>query len=174
MADGSEAGEGAGEELLELAQPSTSSQASGSGGQNPGPAAEAELVSSSGAGQKAERGSTSANGKAAGGGLRRCVACCGRPAPAARAGPAGGGAASERGGGDPPSNVVEQRVSGLAQSLACGMGLAITPALKQIPSAVLWGFFDFMACEGLAGSQLWDRTMLLLTDPKRIAQEASP
>jgi hypothetical protein len=70
--------------------------------------------------------------------------------------------------------VVEQRVSGLTQSLACGVGLAITPALKQIPSAVLWGYFAFMACEGLAGSQLWDRTMLLLTDPKRSAREASP
>ncbi len=26
-----------------------------------------------------------------------------------------------------------------------------------------------MACESLPGSQLWDRTLLLLTDPKRRA-----
>lgn len=35
--------------------------------------------------------------------------------------------------------VAEQRLSNLLQSLAVGVGLAITPALRQIPSAVLWG-----------------------------------
>ena len=32
------------------------------------------------------------------------------------------------------------------------------------------GYFAYMALESLPGSQLWDRTLLLLTDPKRRAQ----
>lgn len=63
--------------------------------------------------------------------------------------------------------VTEQRWSGLMQSLLVGACLAITPAIRCIPTAVLWGYFAFMALESLPGSQLWDRTLLLLTDPKR-------
>ncbi|KAG7667620.1 hypothetical protein Ndes2437B_g07632 [Nannochloris sp. 'desiccata'] len=64
-------------------------------------------------------------------------------------------------------SVVEQRGSGLLQSLLVGACLAIMPAIRCIPTAVLWGYFAFMAAESLPGSQLWDRTLLLLTDPKR-------
>ena len=64
-------------------------------------------------------------------------------------------------------HIAEQRGSNLIQSLAVGACLGITPAIRCIPSAVLWGFFAFMAVDSLPGSQLWDRTLLLLTDPKK-------
>ena len=38
-----------------------------------------------------------------------------------------------------PVRVYEQRVSGLAQSLGVGACLAAMPAIRQIPTAVLWG-----------------------------------
>ena len=63
--------------------------------------------------------------------------------------------------------VAEQRWSNLGQGLAVGVLLACTPAIRLLPTAVLWGYFAFMALESLPGSQLWDRTLLLLTDPKR-------
>jgi hypothetical protein len=63
--------------------------------------------------------------------------------------------------------VREQRVSNLLQSLLLAVCLGITPALQRTPTAVLWGYFVFMAVESLAGSQLWERLLLLLTDPKR-------
>ncbi|KAF6257328.1 HCO3 transporter family-domain-containing protein [Scenedesmus sp. NREL 46B-D3] len=63
--------------------------------------------------------------------------------------------------------VREQRVTNLLQSLLCAVCLGITPAIQLIPTAVLWGYFVFMAVESLVGSQLWERLLLLLTDPKR-------
>lgn len=63
--------------------------------------------------------------------------------------------------------VREQRVTNLLQSLLLCVCLGITPAIKLIPTAVLWGYFIFMAVESLTGSQLWDRTLLLVTDPKK-------
>jgi hypothetical protein len=63
--------------------------------------------------------------------------------------------------------VAEQRASGLLQSLLVGVCLAAMPAVRWVPAAVLWGYFAFMAVESLPGSQLWDRTLLLLTDPRR-------
>jgi hypothetical protein len=58
-------------------------------------------------------------------------------------------------------------VSNLLQSLLLALCLGITPAIQRIPTAVLWGYFVFMAVESLAGSQLWERLLLLATDPKR-------
>ena len=43
--------------------------------------------------------------------------------------------------------------------------LGATPLLQRIPSAVLWGYFAFMALESLQGSQFWERLLWLLTDP---------
>jgi len=63
--------------------------------------------------------------------------------------------------------ISEQRGSGLIQSLAIGGCLGLTPAIRWLPTAVLWGYFAFMALESLPGSQLWERTLLLLTDPNR-------
>jgi hypothetical protein len=45
--------------------------------------------------------------------------------------------------------------------------LAVLHLLQAIPTGVLWGYFAFMAVESLPGSQLWERTLLLATDPKR-------
>jgi hypothetical protein len=67
-------------------------------------------------------------------------------------------------------SAAEQRGSGLLQSLALGGCLAATPAIRCVPTSVLWGYFAFMAAESLPGMQLWDRVLLLLTDPKRCAR----
>jgi len=45
--------------------------------------------------------------------------------------------------------------------------LGATPAIKLIPSSVLWGYFAFMAIESLGGMQFWERLLLLGTDPSR-------
>jgi len=63
--------------------------------------------------------------------------------------------------------VREQRVSNLLQSLLVAACLAATPAIQQIPTGVLWGYFIFMAVESLQGSQLWERLLLIATDPKK-------
>lgn len=57
-------------------------------------------------------------------------------------------------------------MTGLLQSLLVGACLGITPAIKWIPTAVLWGYFAYMALESLPGSQFWDRLLLLFTDPR--------
>lgn len=43
--------------------------------------------------------------------------------------------------------VAEQRGSGLLQSLGVGVFMVAAPAIRCIPSAVLWGYFAFMAIE---------------------------
>lgn len=63
--------------------------------------------------------------------------------------------------------VREQRVTNLLQSILVAICLAITPAIKQIPTGVLWGYFMYMAVESLEGSQLWERLQFILTDPKK-------
>ena len=55
--------------------------------------------------------------------------------------------------------------AGLLQSLLVAACLGATPLLQRIPSAVLWGYFAFMALESLQGSQFWERLLWLLTDP---------
>ena len=55
-------------------------------------------------------------------------------------------------------------MTGLLQSALVGACLGITPAIKLIPTAVLWGYFAYMGLESLPGSQFWDRLLLLLTD----------
>ncbi len=42
----------------------------------------------------------------------------------------------------------------------------ITPGLKKIPSAVLWGYFAYLSLASLPGSQFWERFLLLFVDPK--------
>lgn len=66
-------------------------------------------------------------------------------------------------------HVYEQRWSGLLQSLGVAAFMAATPAIRQIPTACLWGYFAFMAVESLPGSQFWDRLLLMITDPARRA-----
>lgn len=69
--------------------------------------------------------------------------------------------------GTPSLQVREQRVSNLLQSLLVAACLGITPAIQQIPTGVLWGYFMLLAVKSLDGSQLWERLLLMLTDPKK-------
>ena len=61
----------------------------------------------------------------------------------------------------------ENRVSGLLQSILCGVCLLITPVLQLIPRSVLWGYFAFMAIEGLPGSQFYKRMKLFFSDSSK-------
>ncbi|KAL2936039.1 Boron transporter 1 [Bienertia sinuspersici] len=53
-----------------------------------------------------------------------------------------------------PIEVKEQRLSNLLQSIMVGGCVAAMPVLKKIPTAVLWGYFAFMAIESLPGNQV--------------------
>lgn len=66
-----------------------------------------------------------------------------------------------------PVEVKEQRLSNLLQSIMVGACIAAMPVLKKIPTAVLWGYFAFMAIESLPGNQFWERILLLFTAPSR-------
>lgn len=65
----------------------------------------------------------------------------------------------------------------MLQAALVGVCVFASPALRLLPSAVLWGYFAFMAVEALEGSQLWQRTLLLATDPghrRRMLQGEHP
>ncbi|KAM0921656.1 hypothetical protein ACQ4PT_006623 [Festuca glaucescens] len=66
-----------------------------------------------------------------------------------------------------PMEVKEQRLSNLLQAVMVGGCVAAMPLLKKIPTAVLWGYFAFMAIESLPGNQFWERILLLFTAPSR-------
>lgn len=66
-----------------------------------------------------------------------------------------------------PIEVKEQRVSNLLQATMVGGCVAAMPALRMIPTSVLWGYFAFMAIESLPGNQFWERILLLFTAPGR-------
>ncbi|KAJ0054334.1 hypothetical protein Pint_00810 [Pistacia integerrima] len=66
-----------------------------------------------------------------------------------------------------PVEVKEQRLSNLLQAILVGACVAAMPVLKMIPTAVLWGYFAFMAIESLPGNQFWERILLLFTAPSR-------
>lgn len=66
-----------------------------------------------------------------------------------------------------PIEVKEQRLSNLLQSTMVGGCVAAMPALRMIPTSVLWGYFAFMAIESLPGNQFWERILLLFTAPGR-------
>ncbi|KAG2499799.1 hypothetical protein HYH03_002095 [Edaphochlamys debaryana] len=91
----------------------------------------------------------------------------GPPSPLPSTTAPGGSAADGAAAASLPLRVVEQRMSGLLQSLGVAACLFATPAIRQIPQAVLWGYFAFMAIESCQGSQLVERALLLLTDPSR-------
>jgi hypothetical protein len=73
--------------------------------------------------------------------------------------------AHEQNGDDDNDDVAEQRVSNLAQALLVGALIPAAPAIRLLPTSVLWGYFAFMAAESLPGSSLIARTLLLFTDP---------
>ncbi|KAK9796254.1 hypothetical protein WJX73_004868 [Symbiochloris irregularis] len=72
-----------------------------------------------------------------------------------------------------PYEVAEQRWSGALQSGLVAACLAITPLLKFIPEAVLWGYFAYMGIASLPGSQFFERMVLLFSDPRQRSATAA-
>ncbi|CAN1263762.1 Boron transporter 4 [Linum perenne] len=66
-----------------------------------------------------------------------------------------------------PVRVNEQRVSNLLQSILVAAAVFAIPAIKLIPSSVLWGYFAYMAIDSLPGNQFWERFLLLFIAPSR-------
>ncbi|KAL6515895.1 putative boron transporter 2 [Orobanche gracilis] len=66
-----------------------------------------------------------------------------------------------------PVEIKEQRLSNFMQAVMVGGCVAAMPALRMIPTSVLWGYFAFMAIESLPGNQFWERILLLFTAPSR-------
>ncbi|XP_021848193.2 boron transporter 4-like [Spinacia oleracea] len=67
-----------------------------------------------------------------------------------------------------PVRVNEQRLSNLLQSLLLTISVFAMPALKRIPSSLLWGYFAYMAIDSLPGNQFWERIQLLLVNKSRL------
>ncbi|XP_010476636.1 PREDICTED: boron transporter 4-like [Camelina sativa] len=66
-----------------------------------------------------------------------------------------------------PVRVNEQRVSNLLQSLLVAGAVLAMPAIKRIPTSLLWGYFAYMAIDSLPGNQFFERTMLLFVPASR-------
>ncbi|KAL7168289.1 hypothetical protein ACSBR2_038680 [Camellia fascicularis] len=66
-----------------------------------------------------------------------------------------------------PIRVNEQRVSNLLQSLLVGVSLLAMPAIKMIPTSILWGYFAYMSLDSLPGNQFYERILLLFITPQR-------
>ncbi|PPD85771.1 hypothetical protein GOBAR_DD17290 [Gossypium barbadense] len=60
-----------------------------------------------------------------------------------------------------------ERVSNLLQSLLVAASVCGMPAIKLIPTSVLWGYFAYMAIDSLSGNQFWERMLLLFIAPSR-------
>lgn len=60
-----------------------------------------------------------------------------------------------------PVRVNEQRVTNLLQSLLVVAAVFAMPAIKKIPTSVLWGYFAYMSIDSLPGNQFWERLLLL-------------
>ena len=58
-----------------------------------------------------------------------------------------------------PVRVNEQRLSNFLQSLLVAACIAAMPAIKLIPTSVLWGYFAYMAVDSLPGNQFWGRIL---------------
>eukprot|EP00798_Chlamydomonas_sp_ICE-L_P031730 gene31730-6930_t len=59
----------------------------------------------------------------------------------------------------------ENRASNFIQSVLCAITLFLTPLIQFIPTSVLWGYFAYMALASLPGNGLWERVVLLFSDP---------
>lgn len=60
-----------------------------------------------------------------------------------------------------PVRVNEQRVTNLLQSILVGSAVFAMPAIRKIPTSVLWGYFAYMSIDSLPGNQFWERLLLL-------------
>eukprot|EP00094_Tigriopus_californicus_P004373 TCALIF_04214-PA protein Name:"Similar to SLC4A2 Anion exchange protein 2 (Cavia porcellus)" AED:0.09 eAED:0.09 QI:384/0.70/0.66/0.88/0.88/0.83/18/317/1415 len=64
----------------------------------------------------------------------------------------------------------DQRVSGTVVSILLGFSVLLSPALKLVPFAVLFGVFLYMGVSSINGIQLFDRITLLLMPVKHHPQ----
>jgi len=62
--------------------------------------------------------------------------------------------------------VKDQRVSALLVSIMLGLSVLLSPALKQVPFAVLFGVFLYMGVSSINGIQFFDRLALLFVPVK--------
>ncbi|XP_021732094.1 boron transporter 4-like [Chenopodium quinoa] len=67
-----------------------------------------------------------------------------------------------------PVRVNEQRLSNLLQSLLLGAAVFAMPALKRLPSSLLWGYIAYVAIDSLPGNQFWDRIRLIFVNKSRL------
>ena len=74
----------------------------------------------------------------------------------------------------PELEVVENRLSGLIQSILCLLCIFLVPVIKEIPTAALWGYFALMAYESLPGNELFFRATLFFTDPAQRLEVLGP
>lgn len=61
----------------------------------------------------------------------------------------------------------ETRWTGLVSHLLIGVSILAKNVLNLIPKAVLYGFFLFLGINTLDGNALWDRILLLFTQPEK-------
>jgi len=61
--------------------------------------------------------------------------------------------------------VMEQRGSNLIQAVMVAICAFCAPAIRQIPTSVLWGYFAFMSLESVPDMQLSNRIILLFMEP---------
>ena len=62
--------------------------------------------------------------------------------------------------------VKDQRVSHLMVSVMLGLSVLLSPALKQVPFAVLFGVFLYMGVSSINGIQFFDRLTLFFVPVK--------
>jgi len=61
-------------------------------------------------------------------------------------------------------DVMEQRGSNMMQAVLVGICALCAPAVQQIPTSVLWGYFAFMALESVPDMQMSNRIVLLFIE----------
>lgn len=74
------------------------------------------------------------------------------------------GVGQDRNDPNKKNKVLEQRMSNLIQSALIALTLFLSPVIKLLPRAVLWGYFLFMAIESFPGNQFIHRITLFVVD----------
>ena len=64
--------------------------------------------------------------------------------------------------------VLENRLSNFIQSLLVGLCMFLSPVIRLMPRAVLWGYFIFMAVQSFPGNQFIHRVTLFVMDVKSL------
>ena len=64
------------------------------------------------------------------------------------------------------SSLPDQRLSATLVSIILGLSVLLSPILKQVPFAVLFGVFLYMGVQSLKGQQFFDRILLLFIPHK--------